>query len=422
MSRHLDLFGAIHVDRFSKVEDELIDFAEDADAEAIFVEWPAEELTRRMVTVALLRTPAMLLGTLFVGLIQGLLSALFNRRLDSTEHIAVKRLSDRYPVHEIDRNLFSLMADFGLLAVVANWAVLVGFLAFTPVQTAVTATILLVGSGLSNVVALRSRRLAAFSVVCVAIGLVALFVLTDLLAGWFLLALTLAFGVLANRTLDTRNQHMTERITTIADEEAYDSAVLVTGKAHLLGMRDEATDAGLIVERTYTPRWLRTPGKIEHHPETELDETDQAAETTAESHDSTDELGSAGTRAAASLIDSVALGVLVWIPAGALGVATGELLDEFVSGFLVGFFLTPLAYYVILEAAFGRTLGKHLEELVVTDAEGAPASVRACVLRNLLRPVDFLLFYAFGFVMLLLTDRRQRLGDFLAGTEVRKTG
>lgn len=41
------------------------------------------------------------------------------------------------------------------------------------------------------------------------------------------------------------------------------------------------------------------------------------------------------------------------------------------------------------------------------------------VLRNLLRPVDFLLFYVVGVVLLFLTDRRQRLGDLVAGTEVR---
>ena len=43
----------------------------------------------------------------------------------------------------------------------------------------------------------------------------------------------------------------------------------------------------------------------------------------------------------------------------------------------------------------------------------------ACLLRNLVRPVDFLIFYFVGFVTMALTKRRQRLGDLLAGTEVR---
>jgi uncharacterized RDD family membrane protein YckC len=74
---------------------------------------------------------------------------------------------------------------------------------------------------------------------------------------------------------------------------------------------------------------------------------------------------------------------------------------------------------VLLEARYGRTLGKHLEGLVVTDADGSPASGRACLLRNLLRPVDFLVFYLLGFVFVLATDRDQRLGDLVAGTEIR---
>ncbi len=412
MSR-LSLFGAIHFDRRSKVEDELSTFAAEDDADAIFIEWPGEDITRRTVVLAALRAPAMFLSTLFVGLVQGVGFALFNRQLDSTEHVVAKRLSERYPVHEIDRNLLSLMAGSGLVSSAVNWAVLVGFLALTPVQTATTIVAILVGGGVTNGAALRSRRLAALAAICAAIGLFALVVVTDVLAGWFLLALALAFIVLMKQTFDTRNEHMAERIATIAREEGYDSSVLVTGAAHLSGMVEQANDTGLSVERKYTPRWLRPSDKIEAVSAAE------SAESAAASDTEPTALGSAGARAAASVVDFVALAVLVWIPSLVLGATTQLLLDSFLAGVLAGVVVTPFAYYVLLEARYGRTLGKHLEGLVVTDGNGSPASLRACLLRNLLRPVDFLAFYLLGFVLVLATDRDQRLGDLVAGTEIR---
>lgn len=412
MSR-LSLFGAIHFDRRSKVEDELSTFAAEDDADAIFIEWPGENITRRTVVLAALRAPAMFLSTLFVGLVQGVGFALFNRQLDSTEHVVAKRLSERYPVHEIDRNLLSLMAGSGLVSSAVNWAVLVGFLALTPVQTATTIVAILVGGGVTNGAALRSRRLAALAAICAAIGLFALVVVTDVLAGWFLLALALAFIVLMKQTFDTRNEHMAERIATIAREEGYDSSVLVTGAAHLSGMVEQANDTGLSVERKYTPRWLRPSDKIEAVSAAE------SAESAAASDTEPTALGSAGARAAASVVDFVALAVLVWIPSLVLGATTQLLLDSFLAGVLAGVVVTPFAYYVLLEARYGRTLGKHLEGLVVTDGNGSPASLRACLLRNLLRPVDFLAFYLLGFVLVLATDRDQRLGDLVAGTEIR---
>ena len=413
MSR-LSLFGAIHFDRRSKVEDELSTFAAGDDADAIFIEWPGEDITRRTVVLAALRAPAMFLSTLFVGLIQGVGFALFNRQLDSTEHVVAKRLSERYPIHEIDRNLLSLMASSGLVSSAVNWAVLVGFLVLTPVQTATTIVAILVGGGVTNGAALRSRRLAALAAVCAAIGLFALVVVTDVLAGWFLLALALAFIVLMKQTFDTRNEHMAERIAAIAREEGYDSSVLVTGAAHLSGMVEQANDAGLSVERKYTPRWLRPSDEIEAVSAVESAESAEAASDTEPTA-----LGSAGARAAASVVDFVVLGVLVWVPALVLGATTQLLLDSFLAGVLAGIVVTPFAYYVLLEARYGRTLGKHLEGLVVTDGNGSPASLRACLLRNLLRPVDFLAFYLLGFVLVLATDRDQRLGDLVAGTEIR---
>ena len=456
MSR-LALFGAIHFDRYSKVADELSAFVASEDAEAVFVEWPEHPLSRLTALRALLAVPLLVLGGIVLDLVRAPHYLLFNRRLDSTEHIAAERLD--CPVHEIDRHPWTLMATAGRLAIVLNWLTLLAFLVIAPLAAGITSAVLLVagvairavarwnrtGGVLAGTVALvaligtsatvdpflggfalalavlpiatalalavsTNTTVAVATRIPVLVAVIAMALAADSLVGWFVLTTFLAFSVFVTRTLDGRNEHMAARIATIVDEEGYDAAVLVTGLAHLPGMVDHASDAGLTVERTYTPRWLRAPGRIE--------DVSPADSTVADDH-ITEELGSAGARAAATVVDFVALGVLVWIPALVLGAVTQLLSDGFLGGVLVGIVLTPFAYYVFLEARYGRTLGKHLEGLVVTDADGSPASFRACLLRNLLRPVDFVVCYLLGFVLVLATDRDQRLGDLVAGTEIR---
>jgi uncharacterized RDD family membrane protein YckC len=80
-------------------------------------------------------------------------------------------------------------------------------------------------------------------------------------------------------------------------------------------------------------------------------------------------------------------------------------------------FAAWLIYFVALEAALGATVGKLLFGVRVRTADGAQIGWVAALIRNLLRVVDV----CFGFVGLLLiwfTPRRQRLGDYAAGTVV----
>lgn len=458
MSR-LSLFGAIHFDRHTKVEDELSTFVATEDADAVFVEWPENALARRTALRALVAVPLLVIGGVVLDVVRSPFYLLFNRRFDSTERMVAERL-DR-SVHEIDRHPWALMAEAGLLTIALNWLVLLAFLVVAPLETAAATAAILAAGGAVREAAMRDRNLAAVAGTLVLVGLgtaaavadpyigwfalalaalpvatavplafstnttiaavarvpvvavvVTMALVADSTVGWFVLAAFVAFAVFVTRTLDTRNEHMAERIETIASEEGYESSVLVTGAAHLPGMVERASDAGLTLERTYTPRWLRPSDEIKA---VSLPGSGESADSKPT------ERGSAGARAAATVVDFVALGVLVWVPAFALGVVTRSLLGGFLSGALVGFVFTPFAYYATLEARYGRTLGKHLEGLVVTDGNGSPASGRACLCRNLLRPVDFLGFYLLGFVVMLATDRDQRLGDLVAGTEIRES-
>lgn len=81
--------------------------------------------------------------------------------------------------------------------------------------------------------------------------------------------------------------------------------------------------------------------------------------------------------------------------------------------------LLGLLYFAVPEAMFGATPGKHWMRLKVVRADGAPLAVRDVVVRNVLKPVDFLpILYVLGGVLVMATPRAQRLGDLAAGTTV----
>jgi uncharacterized RDD family membrane protein YckC len=76
-------------------------------------------------------------------------------------------------------------------------------------------------------------------------------------------------------------------------------------------------------------------------------------------------------------------------------------------------------YFTLFEALFGATPGKIFARLRVIDGHGRRASLRAVVLRNVLRLLDAAPnAYLVGGVVALLSPRQQRLGDHVAGTLV----
>ena len=58
----------------------------------------------------------------------------------------------------------------------------------------------------------------------------------------------------------------------------------------------------------------------------------------------------------------------------------------------------------------GRTPGKKLVGITVVSEDGSLPSTRALAIRNFLRPLDFVVCYGLGFVTMVMTDRRQRIG------------
>ena len=128
-----------------------------------------------------------------------------------------------------------------------------------------------------------------------------------------------------------------------------------------------------------------------------------------------------GLRAVATIIDTVLLMVIGYV----IAVFTGGTVQ---GGFHLSggpaflWLFVALVYYIVLEARFGTTLGKRLVGLSVVRLEGGgPLDWQTSIVRNVLRLVDGFLFYLVGAIAVWTSDRKQRIGDRVAGTVVVRT-
>ena len=117
-----------------------------------------------------------------------------------------------------------------------------------------------------------------------------------------------------------------------------------------------------------------------------------------------------GPRFLAILIDSIIIGVVGAI----LGVIFQN--SPGLSGGVTG--LLALAYFIVLEATQGATLGKMALGLRVTRTDGAPITWTESIIRNLLRIIDGLFVYLIGAIFIWTSPLKQRLGDRVAKTVV----
>lgn len=92
-------------------------------------------------------------------------------------------------------------------------------------------------------------------------------------------------------------------------------------------------------------------------------------------------------------------------------------LDNIPANVLYG--LGVVLYFVLMEGYLGQTLGKMVTGIAVVreDGSGVPGLASALI-RTVLRIVDGLLGYAVAFILVLASDKRQRLGDVAAHTLV----
>ena len=124
-------------------------------------------------------------------------------------------------------------------------------------------------------------------------------------------------------------------------------------------------------------------------------------------------------RAIGAQIDILAILMLLIVPALLLG---KERLNDHVWDYIILFWLVALvAYFVVFEALWGRTLGKLITGTIVIDRNGRAPGFAKALVRTVLRLIEVNLLLIGGLpagIALLVTKRHQRLGDLLAGTYV----
>ncbi|MDG5762068.1 RDD family protein [Natronococcus sp. A-GB1] len=127
------------------------------------------------------------------------------------------------------------------------------------------------------------------------------------------------------------------------------------------------------------------------------------------------ESGTTIRRFAAFLLDGIIFGLatlVLLVPASFLGDAVTVVVGLIIS-------VVAFVYVFFLEGMYGYTPGKYALGLVVVKSDGSNCTIGASVLRNLLLIVDSLPFaYLIGIVLILLTDKDQRVGDLAADTVV----
>jgi uncharacterized RDD family membrane protein YckC len=129
-----------------------------------------------------------------------------------------------------------------------------------------------------------------------------------------------------------------------------------------------------------------------------------------------------GRRVLAIIVDSIVLGLIFGVMGMLFGMisASSGSMSASVNGIptLVTFVIF-LLYFTLFEGYLGQTLGKMLLGIkVVREDNGEVPGVGPAIIRTLLRIVDGLLFYLVGFIAVLASAKRQRLGDMAAHTLV----
>lgn len=76
-------------------------------------------------------------------------------------------------------------------------------------------------------------------------------------------------------------------------------------------------------------------------------------------------------------------------------------------------------YFIVLEDRSGQTVGKKVMRMVVVTQDGKRITLKQSIIRNVLRVLDALPFlYLIGLIAIVLTKRKQRIGDITAKTIV----
>lgn len=129
-----------------------------------------------------------------------------------------------------------------------------------------------------------------------------------------------------------------------------------------------------------------------------------------------------GRRVVATIIDGIIFGIvnsIITLLFGEKSSASGFSFTKLSTGGSFVLLVLVILYYVLMEGMLGRTVGKMATGIRVVREDGtSPPGAGAALIRTLLRIIDGLFAYLVGFIIVLASDRRRRLGDMAARTLV----
>jgi uncharacterized RDD family membrane protein YckC len=129
-----------------------------------------------------------------------------------------------------------------------------------------------------------------------------------------------------------------------------------------------------------------------------------------------------GRRVVATIIDGIIFGIVSSILSAIFGTkstGSGFSYTRLSTGGSLILLVLVVLYYVFMEGTLGRTVGKMATGIRVVREDGTtPPGAGAALIRTLLRIIDGLFAYLVGFIIVLSSDRRRRLGDMAAKTQV----
>jgi uncharacterized RDD family membrane protein YckC len=130
-----------------------------------------------------------------------------------------------------------------------------------------------------------------------------------------------------------------------------------------------------------------------------------------------------GRRVVSTIIDGLVLGGFFAIMASIFGTTTssepGTFSVTMSTGPTLVCTIAAIAYFILMEGYLGRTLGKMVTGIRIIDEQtGDVPGLGKATIRTVLRVVDGLLGYLVALIVVLVSAKRQRIGDMAAHTLV----
>lgn len=226
----IGIFGTYHVDKPSKVKEELSEFADDIDV--IFIESPEDEVEIQGQVEYLLRNPSLWLGSWLISLLWSTIGFILTRQRDSVDGYVARQVAKEKEVDivPVDMNIVADLSDVRILVTVLSW------IWFIFAISSLVSTV----SGLTSLVQFQLFGADVIESVLI-----------------FLLIGLLPVVTWAYTTDSERNKIMSENITKhLCENDSLENGCLVVGNDHL-EIQDNLKDTPVEVNKTHKSKWLR---------------------------------------------------------------------------------------------------------------------------------------------------------------------